>query len=229
MVRAYDNLAASTDHHAEGRGIDIHVLNNIGKPFKGDIGRDYRHQPAGIVRHRNGVRGHEHLAAAFVVIRLRPVSPAKLNGLYKPLLVLIVIGLCLQGVCAYEFPVAQVAVGRKLALSEGDGRSKNNVIVRNQTPSNCHKAVRTVNIAGNAPDGVVHSGFYLNSHRGYLKFCRFQLTLCPAVCLFHYGFAGEVHLQQGCGLESDYTHQDYHNALDCRQAVYAFKLDHSVK
>ena len=73
LGRAYQITAVAAEHYAVCVGIHFQAADKVFEPVQRDVGRDHRRHPAPVIPDRQGISRHQHLAAAFVDIRLRPV------------------------------------------------------------------------------------------------------------------------------------------------------------
>ena len=187
--RAYHNLACAAHHHAEGRRVHLDGPYQLREPVQGDIGREHRRHAAFFVGHGDGIGGHEHVAAALVKIRLRPVTATQFQRLHKPFLVLVVVFFRCQGGCK-DFSFILVRIRGQVLLYQGHRGATNNRIAPYQAHGNGRQTVRAVHLLLYVPDAVTHRRFHLVHHVGNVQFGCGQLALCPARCFFRENMPG---------------------------------------
>ena len=198
--RTYHDLAFAAHHHAECRRIDLHFPDQIREPVQGDIGREHRRHASPLVRHGNGIGGHEHVAAALVVIGFGPVSALQLQGLHIPFLVLVVV--LRVGQAGGDDGIGPlVGIGRQILVRHGHGGAENDGVGLHQTHGNGLQAVRPVDLLLHAPQAVAHGCFHLIHHAGYFQLRGGQLAFRPARGLLREDALGVKILQDGRGFQ----------------------------
>ena len=189
LCGAHHDLPGAAHHHAEGRRVHLHAPHQLREPVKGDIGRKHGGHTAFLVPYGDGVGGHEHVAAALVKIRLRPVTATQFQRLHKPFLVLVVVFFRCQGGCK-DFPFLLIRIRGQVLLYQGHRGATDNRIAPYQAHGNGRQTVRAVHLLLYAPDAVTHRRFHLVHHVGNVQFGCGQLALCPARCFFRENMPG---------------------------------------
>ena len=220
LCRADHNLARPAHQHAEGRRIHFDGAHQFREPVQGDIGRKNSGHAAFLVLDRNGIGGHEHVAAALVEIRFGPVASLQFQRLHEPLLTPVVILFGGQGRGGHFFTGGERIRGDVFFGERHRGAADDGIVPHQANRYGC-QAVRTGQLLLHAPQAVADGGFHLVHDAGNLQFGGLQLALGPAVGLFGKDFLRIEILKEGGAFQGKDGDNHHQQSLPGRHLRYA--------
>ena len=207
-VLADHEPAGAADHQAGGMGIDADVAHEVRQPVQRDVGRQHGRRNAFLILDRDGERRHQHLAAARVDIRLRPVSAVRLDRFPEPLLGRIIIfrrgqGQENQAAVPMEYIRGEQRTLPVISRDQGDGGTQDDGVVLDDTAAHAREAVGKIQAPARDPDAVPDGGLGLVDDVHDLVPGGLQLGFGPPGSLLLEFLLRIVVLDEGRGLQRD--------------------------